>query len=171
MHRLSFVALVVVAVCCAVLPLRLRGQENSQTPKPEVSPFDNMQSELGLHKKALLSESQDLEAMMRSLKSPDQDAAIAIDQRASLGAMELDATIWFAGIYENMQCDADREVAKAALKNRLGFYAQLLDLEAETTAKQLALTRVPAVAQSGQRIKEHLRAAKATLDEMAASVK
>ncbi len=126
-----------------------------------------MQGDLAARKKALLSEAADLEEMEKSLTGVEMDTASSIDEKAGQGVMEVDATLWFSATYNNMQCDADREVAKTVLKNRLGFYAHLLDLEAEQVAGELAFTRLPAVAQSGQQIKENLRAAKTTLDEMA----
>jgi hypothetical protein len=122
---------------------------------------------LAARKKALLSESGDLEEMEKSLNGIEMDTANSIDEKAGQGVMEVDAALWFSAIYNNMQCDTNREIAKTALKNRLGFYAHLLDLEAEQVAGQLAYTRLPALAQSGQQIKENLRAAKTTLDEMA----
>jgi hypothetical protein len=171
MHRsLLVVLLVVTAFGSSILP-RPSGQANSQAPKPEVSPLESMQRDLAASKKALLSEATDLDEMGKSLRGVEGDTALSIDNKAGQGVMEIDATLWFADIYENMQCDADREVAKRTLSNRLAFYSHLLDLEADQTVGHLADTRLPAVAQSGQRVKENLRAAKATLDEMSASLK
>lgn len=171
MHRNVFVTLVVTVLCFSPWTTQLCGQANSPVPKPEVSPFDAMQHDIAARKAALLTEENDLQAMANSLSGTDLSTVLSVDQKAGQGVMELDATLWFAGIYQNMQCDADRNVAKIALKNRLGFYAHLLDVEAEQISQHLVFTRLPAVAQSGQRIKEDLRAAKATLEEMDAFLK
>ena len=106
--------------------------------------------------------------MAETLGVPGFDSAqmMLIDD-ANQGVMELDATEWFLNVYDNMKCEPGREVAKATLKNRLGFYSHLLDVEAGLAAKQLALVNRPATAQAGQRIKDDLRAAKNKLDEIA----
>ena len=171
MHRNVVVTLVVTALCFSSSTTQLHGQETSPSPKAEVSPFELMQRDMAARKKALISEEDDLEAMAKSLSGMELDSVLSIDQKAGQGVMQLDATLWFAAIYKNMQCDADREVARNVLKNRLAFYAHLFDMEAEQVAAHLAFVRLPATAQSGQRIKEDLRAAKATLEEMDASLK
>ena len=108
--------------------------------------------------------------MAKSLKSPDVDVALEVDTKAQHGVMELDAAIWFLDIYNSMQCAPDREIAKTALKNRLGFYSYLLGLEADQIAAHLAFVNSPAVVQSGMRVKDELRAAKSKLDEIVSSV-
>jgi hypothetical protein len=127
--------------------------------------------DIAARKKALLSESSDLEEMAKTLSGTEFDVNSSLDARASQGAMELDAVFWFLAVYDRMQCDADRETAKVALKNRLGFYSYVLGLEADQAAGQLAFARLPATAQAGARIKDALRAAKNKLDEIAASLK
>jgi hypothetical protein len=136
----------------------------------ESAASDN-ERDIAARKKALLSESSDLEEIAKTLKGTELDTALSLDSKASQGAMELDAVFWFLAVYDHMQCDADREVAKAALKNRLGFYSYVLGLEADQAAGQLAFARLPATAQAGAQIKDELRAAKNKLDEIAASLK
>ena len=70
-----------------------------------------------------------------------------------------------------MQCEPDRDVAKQALVNRLGLYAHLLEIRADQAAGNIALARLPATVQMGTRIKDDVRAAKATLDNIAATLK
>ena len=84
--------------------------------------------------------------------------------------MEIDATIWFFAVYSGMECDADREKARTALKNRLGFYAHLLDIEADQISGHLGFTKLPATAQMGTRLRDELRAAKGKMDEIAKSL-
>ena len=142
----------------------------TQSQMAESAASDN-ERDIAARKKALLSESSDLGEMEKTLRGTEFDAALSLDQKASQGAMELDAAFWFLAVYDRMQCDADREVAKVALKNRLGFYSYVLGLEADQAAAQLAFARLPATAQAGERIKDALRAAKNKLDEIAASLK
>ena len=138
---------------------------------PPIAAKKAVESDLGTRKKNLLTQSQDLESIAKSLTGVDVNSALSIDERAQQGAMYLDATYWFVGIYDRMQYDEDKNVAKAVLQNRLGFYAYMLDMAVDQTNGYLGLTRVPAVAQQGQRIRDELRAAKVKLDEIAASLK
>ena len=108
--------------------------------------------------------------MAKSLDGAEFSTAMSLDNKASQGVMELDATYWFVDVYEHMQSEQDRAVAKAVLKYRLSFYSYLLGLEADQTAGYLAFAQLPATAQAGARIKDDLRAAKAKLDEIAASL-
>ena len=137
---------------------------------PEVIAKKAMEADIGTRKKNLTAESQDLESIAKSLRGFDADNAMAMDQRAGDGVAYLDATYWFVGIYDRMQCDEDKNVAKIVLQNRLEFYAHVLDLAVDQTNGFLGLTRVPAVAQQGQRIRDELRSAKLKLDEIAASL-
>ena len=162
-----FAVVIIGAVLFVALPKRLGGQANSR-PQNYASFPDEV--DLAAKKNTLLNESTDLEAMAKSLKSPDLEAALELDTKAQNGVMELDAAIWFLDIYNHMQCAPDREIAKTALKNRLGFYSYLLGLEADQVAARLAFANSPAVVQSGMRVKDELRAAKAKLDEIISSV-
>ncbi len=85
--------------------------------------------------------------------------------------MYVDATVWFLAMYNRMECDSDRAIAKAVLSDRLGFYSQMLGMAADQTNGYLAYSRVPAIAQQGRLIKDELRNAKNNLDEIAASLK
>jgi hypothetical protein len=160
-------AVILGAVLFAALPKRLGGQAGDS---PQNSASFPDERDLAAKKKTLLSESTDLEEMGKSLKGPDFDTALHVDQKAQQGIMELDSALWLLGIYDNMQCAPDREIAKAALKNRLAFYSYLLGLEADQVAGDLAFANSPAAAQTGMRVKDELRAAKGKLDEIVSSV-
>lgn len=152
----------------------IHGQDAA--PKPtqedvEIAAKKATEAALGTRKKNLLALSEDLESMAKSLRGVDVDNTLAIDQRAAYGVMYLDATIWFVATYHRMECDTDRAVAKTVLQNRLAFYAHMLDMAVDQTNGYLALSRVPAVAQQGQRVRDELRAAKNQLDEIATSLK
>ncbi len=130
-----------------------------------------VERDLVTRKNNLIAQSDDMNSIAKSLNGFDFNNAITIGDHAQQGMMYLDAMIWFVGIYDRMQCDEDKNIAKAVLQNRLGFYAHFLDMAVDQTNRNLGLTRVPAVAQQGQRIRDELRAAKVKLDEIAASLK
>lgn len=159
--------LAVLAPCCYSQDAATK---SDQQDAPEIAARKVVESDLGMRKKNLLTQSGDLESITKSLNGVDFDNALSIDERAGQGVMYLDAIYWFVGTYDRMQCDEDKNVAKAVLQNRLGFYAHLLDMAVDQTNGYLGRTRVPAVAQQGQRIRDELRAAKVKLDEVAASL-
>ena len=169
MHKFVItIMLVVFATCCYSQDA---APKSDQQDAPEIAAKKAVEGDLGTRKKNLLTQSGDLESIMKSLSGVDVDNALAIDERAGQGAMYLDASYWFVGTYDRMQCDEDKNIARTVLQNRLGFYAHLLDMAVDQTNGSLGLTRVPAVAQQGQRIRDELRAAKVKLDEIAASLK
>jgi len=88
-----------------------------------------------------------------------------------MSTVELDATGAFLAVYDKMQCEPDRAIAKAALKYRLAFYSKLLGIHADGITGYLTLTKLPATAQAGFRLRDDLRAAKSKLDAIAASLK
>ncbi|SPE27158.1 exported hypothetical protein [Candidatus Sulfotelmatomonas gaucii] len=137
---------------------------------PEVAAKKAVEADLGTRKKNLIAQSEDMESIAGSLSGFDLDNALAIDDRAEQGMAYLDATYWFVVTYNRMQSDEDKNIAKAVLQNRLAFYAHMLDMSVDQTNRSLGLTRLPAVAQQGQRIRDELRAAKLKLDEIAASL-
>jgi hypothetical protein len=158
---------------CLVAPSALAqtAPKSDQQDAPEIAAKKAVEGDLRTRKENLTTQSGDLQSIMKSLSGEDFDNALAIDARAGQGEVYLDATYWFVGTYDRMQCDEDKNVAKAVLQNRLGFYASLLNMAVDQTNEYLGLTRVPAVAQQGQRIRDELRAAKVKLDEVAASLK
>ena len=169
MHKFVItIMLVVFATCCYS---QVAAPKSDQQDAPEIAAKKAVEGDLGTRKKNLLTQSGDLESIMKSLSGVDVDNALAIDERAGQGAMYLDASYWFVGTYDRMQCDEDKNIARTVLQNRLGFYAHMLDMAVDQTNGYLGLTRVPAVAQQGQRIRDELRAAKVKLDEIAASLK
>jgi hypothetical protein len=125
-------------------------------------------ADLAARKTALLNESTDFEETMKSLQVTEFETALSINNTAQQAVMGLDATVWFLTVYNNMQCDPDRAVAKGILTNRLGLYAHLLDIEAGQVAGWLAFAKLPVTAQTGLKIKDDLRAAKGKLDDLVA---
>src|ERR1039458_7835638 len=161
MHKFVItIMLVVFATCCYSQDVT---RKSDQQDAPEIAAKKAVEDDLGTRKKNLLTQSGDLESIMKSLSGGDFDNALAIDEHAGQGEMYLDAIYWFVGTYDRMQCDEDKKIAKAVLQNRLGFYAHLLDMAVDQTNGSLGLTRVPAVAQQGQWIRDELGAAKVKL--------
>ncbi len=146
-------------------------QKTSQQDSTEVVANKAVEGDLSTRKKNLNTQSEDMGSIAKSLSGVDLDNALAIDDHALQGEMYLDAIYWFVVMYDRLQCDEDKNLAKAVLQNRLGFYSYMLDMAVGQTNGSLGLARVPAVAQQGQRIRDELRAAKAKLDEIAASLK
>jgi hypothetical protein len=146
--------------------LKLCGQAGSQ-PIQSQSDIRDLEAK----KAALLNESKDLTTMAQSLQGTEQDTLLRLTNMAQYGMMELDATGAFLAVYDKMQCEPDRAVAKAALKNRLAFYSGLLGMHADGIAGYLTLTKLPATAQAGFRLRDDLRVAKRKLDAIADSLK
>jgi hypothetical protein len=167
----SIVVAILGGVLLGAFPKQLGGQAGGTQAQAQDSLLLPNERDLAARKKALENDSTDLEGMAKSLTGAEFDAALSIDQKTGQGTMEVDAALWFLGIYDNMQCDADRDIAKAALKNRLGFYSYLLGLEADQVAGHLPYMRLPATVQASVRAKDDLRAAKDKLDEIAALLK
>jgi hypothetical protein len=162
------IMLAVSAACCCPQDAVPRADQQDTL---EIAPKKAVESDLGTRKKNLISQSDDMSSIAKSLNGFDFNNAITISDHAQQGMMYLDASYWFVLTYDSMQCDEDKNLAKAVLQNRLGFYAHLLDMAVDQTNGNLGLTRVPAVAQQGQRIRDELRAAKVKLDEIAASLR
>jgi hypothetical protein len=173
MKRNQIVAVTTVlgAVLLVAFPKRLGGQAGgtqSQASSPVTSPNER---DVAAMKQALINDATDLEGMAKSLGGTELSSVLAIDEKAHEGVMEMDASLWFLSIYDSMQCDKDREIAKTALKNRLGFYSYVLGIEADSAAGPLPFMSLPATVQSSVRVKDDLRAAKNKLDEIAGSLK
>lgn len=168
----KLVSLVALVVLMSPAFGRLAGNSESQTTQSQAVDTQSSQDlrDLTARKTALLTDSADLEAMAQSLKGaqdPEFGIAMSLDETAHRGIIEVDATIPFVALYEKMQCEPDREVARATLKNRLGFYAHLVDMEADDVGGHLSLTKLQAIAQSGARVRDELRGAKTKMDEIA----
>jgi len=160
--------LAVFAACCYSQDAAPKAD---QQDTPEMAARKAVEVDLWTRKNDLLTQSDDMGSIAKSLNGFDFNNASSIVDHAQQGAMYLDATYWFLGLYDRMQCGEDKDLAKGVLQNRLGFYAHLLDMAVDQTNGYLGLTRVPAVAQQGQRIRDELRAAKVKLDEIAASLR
>ncbi|HEY1902467.1 MAG TPA: hypothetical protein VGG56_08570 [Terracidiphilus sp.] len=142
-----------------------------QQDAPEIAARKAVLVDLDTRKKNLIAQSDDMASIAKSLNGFDFNNAMSISDHAQHGMIYLDAVYWFVGTYDRMQCVEDKNAAKAVLQDRLSFYALMLDMAVDRTNGRLGLTRVPAVAQQGQRIRDELRAAKNKLDEIAASLK
>ena len=142
-----------------------------QQDAPEIAARKAVLVDLDTRKKNLIAQSDDMASIAKSLNGFDFNNAMSISDHAQHGMIYLDAVYWFVNTYDRMQCVEDKNFAKAVLQDRLGFYAHLLDIAVDQTNGHLGLTRVPAVAQQGQRIRDELRAAKVKLDEIAATLK
>lgn len=145
--------------------------KTEQHDTPEIAAKKAVEADLGTRKRNLIAQSGDLESIATPLSGMEMDNALEIDMHAQQGMTYMDAIYWFVVTYDRMQCDEDKNLAKAVLQDRLAFYAHMLDMAVDQTNGNLGLTRVPAVAQQGQRIRDELRAAKTKLDEIAASLK
>lgn len=167
----KFALAIILAVFASCCYSQNAAPKADQEDTPEMAAKKAVLVDLDTRKRNLIAQSDDMDSMAKSLNGFDSNNAISIADHAQQGMMYLDAMFWFVGTYDRMQCDEDKNLAKAVLQNRLGFYAHLLDMAVDQTNGNLALTRVPAVAQQGQRIRDELRAAKAKLDEIAASLK
>ncbi len=166
----KFVMTIVFAVFAACCYPQDVAPKSDRQDAPEIAAKKAVEDDLRTRKNNLLTQSDDMDSIAKSLNGSDFENASSIVDHAQQGAMYLDATYWFVGIYYVMQCDKDKNLAKVVLQDRLGFYAHLLDMAVDQTNGNLGLTRVPAVAQQGQRIRDELRAAKVKLDEIAASI-
>ena len=162
------IMLAVFASCCYSQDA---ASKSDQQGVSEIAANKAVLVDLDTRKKNLVAQSDDMNSIEKSLNGFDFDNAMSISDHAQHGMIYMDAVYWFVSTYDRMQCVEDKNVAKAVLQDRLGFYAHLLDLAVDRTNGHLGLTRVPAVAQQGQRIRDELRAAKVKLDEIAASLK
>jgi hypothetical protein len=169
MHKFLITVMLAVSVACC------HSQDASSTAyqqdAPEIAARKSVLFDLDTRKKNLMAQSDDMASIAKSLNGFDFNNAMSISDHAQHGMIYLDAVYWFVGTYDRMQCVEDKNVAKSVLKDRLGFYALMLDVAVDQTNGHLGLARVPAVAQQGQRIRDELRAAKVKLDEIAASLK
>ena len=169
MHK--FAIAIVLAVFLASCYSQDAAPKADQQDTPEMAAKKGVERDLNIRKTNLIAQTDDMDSIAKSLNGFDFSNAMTIADHAQQGMMYLDATFWFLGLYDRMQCSEDKDLAKGVLQNRLGFYAHLLDMAVDQTNGNLGLTRVPAVAQQGQRIRDELRAAKVKLDEIAASLK
>lgn len=160
--------LAVFAACCYSQDAAPKAY---QQDAPEIAARKAVLVDLDTRKKNLMAQSDDMASIAKSLHGFDFDNAMSISDHAQHGMLYLDAVYCFVDTYDRMQCAEDKNVAKAVLQDRLGFYALMLGMAVDRTNGHLGLTRVPAVAQQGQRIRDELRAAKVKLDEIAASLK
>jgi hypothetical protein len=169
MHK--FAVAIMLALFAACSYSQDAAPKADQQDTPEMAAKKAVERDLNMLKGNLITQSQDLESITESLRGVDADNAMLIDQRAGQGVTYLDATYWYLVLYDRMQCGEDKDLAKFVLRDRLSFYAHLLDMIVDQTNRYLELARVPAVAQQGQQIRDELRNAKVKLDEIAASLK
>ena len=93
MHKLvSLVALLVLVSP----PLGGQAEDSkTQTTQPQAGGSQSLQDlrDLTAGKTALITDSEDIEAMAKSLQGVELDTAISLDQKASQGIKEVDAAI------------------------------------------------------------------------------
>jgi TonB family protein len=163
-----------MAVLAALFPFLpvIHAQDAAPKTQQQIAPeMRAVEVDLDTRKKNLLAQAGDLDRTMGSLNRADSENTLAIGRSALEGVTWLDSIYFLVATYNRMQCDEDRKTAKAMLQDRLEYYAGALDLAVVGTNLHLAITRTPAVAQQGQRIRDELRAAKVKFDEIAASLK
>lgn len=169
-RTLCEVSLIVLLLAGAVVfvasPTHLDGQDANSRSSPDVN-------DLLAKRAALASDGDDFNKMLQSLgtSSPNFWLENNILDYANTGTEMTGSAIWFLGLYESMQCEPDRIAAKGALKNRLGFYSHVLDVEAGLIPHTLAYEKSPAMTQTGFRIRDDLRAARDKMDAINASLK
>lgn len=169
--KMHMPALALLFVCLPAIHAQDAATKTQQQDAPEIAAKKAVEGDLATRRKNLMTQSEDMQSIEKSLTpGTDFNNALAIDKGAEQGMIYLDAIFWFVALYDRMQCDEDKNTSKIALQNRLGFYAHMLDLAIDQTNGHLGLSRVPAVAQQGQHIRDELRAAKLKLDEIAASL-
>jgi hypothetical protein len=167
-------ALIAVAVLSSVLLAAfsnpLVGQGADAHPQADSS-SDPFERDIGSRINALLDGVSDLRAVEPSLRRTELDAVLNIVSDSMSAAEELDDVSYFIRTYDGMKCDPDREFARGVLKNRLANYSRVLGIRVNHIAGQLSLVRVPAAVQTGERLKDGLRAAQGKLDEISDSLK
>jgi hypothetical protein len=146
-------------------------QASAPKSQPSESQLERAERNVGTVLATLQQQSKDLEDMAKSLKSGDFQVAMELDHKLSDGAMQLDATLLFLGLYRHMGCDADRVLAKSVLENRLDYYSGLLSAMADQVTGYMPLTNSVALAQEAQKSRDALRLARNTLDAISPSLK
>ncbi len=146
-------------------------------PLASMSQDTNSQSSANLRdlvgrKTALISDFNDFMEMVKALppQGSETNLAINLDEYVQPGIGYLDATIAFLTVYEKMQCEPDRMVAKGILKDQLRKYSYFLNTNADSVTGLVALTALPRTAQEGRHLRDELHAAKDKLDAIAVSL-
>jgi hypothetical protein len=143
----------------AVFPVFLSGQD-ANTPSHDL---DSVM-------KIFSNYSKDFRAVEQPLHGDELSEVEFLDGVASTAEDRLFAANTMLGMYDAVSCKPDRVKLNPILKKQLDYYSWQMDNEANRTAGSLQFAKTPAVAQMGLRMKDDLRAAKARLDTIAASL-
>lgn len=73
-------------------------------------------------------------------------------------------------IYDMISSKTDREKVKSLVKEQLTLNAYLINYDTDRLAGMLSLVKVPAIAQTGLKMKDDMRTAKAKLDSITDSL-
>jgi hypothetical protein len=120
--------------------------------------------------KALYSDTGDLQNLAKSLNGVEMQTALRFLDSSDQGRLTLEEALELAGVYYQMQCESDREVAKDVLKRKLAINSGLLEADAYEVTANLASAKLPATVEAGTRIRDDLRAGRAQLDAITASL-
>jgi hypothetical protein len=99
----------------------------------------------------------------------EYDTAAKLGDIASQNVDQLSAIAELVDIYDDAYCEKDRSLVKRHVKLGLADYLRMLDLHIDYANKLVSRTKLPAVSQTGLRMKDDLRNLKAKLSAMQAS--
>jgi hypothetical protein len=156
----AVVMAVLVTVLLAAFPKRLGGQAGT-LPSHDLSALE----------KTFSTYSKDFQALEGPLRGDELLEVEFLDDVATTAEDRLHAANAMLEMYNSVSCRPDREKVKAILKEQLDYYSWQMGNEADRSAGSLQFAKMPAVAQTGLKMKDDLRAAKSKLDEIAASLK
>jgi hypothetical protein len=147
----------------AGFPTRLCGQAASSRSqskphelKPQMTSFGNY--------------SKDFREMQKALHGEELQVVEFLDEVATTAEDRLYAANAMLRMYDNISCKPDRVKVRGILRDQLEYYSWQMENEAGRVTGSLALSKVPAAAQIGLRMKDDLRAAKIKLDAIAGSL-
>ncbi len=83
---------------------------------------------------------------------------------------QLDSTSALLEVYENVSCRPDRARIQPLIKLQVSRYAKNIETDIPIVNTNLAYTKLPVIASTGDRMKQDLRDAKAFLDSLQTSL-
>ena len=142
----------------------------------EAATTSNPQLHLDFHnlrqqRTALLKDSDDFNPVAPSVGGAfEQNVAAELGISAARDAGDIDNAINFFTLYLGMQSDPDRRLAKAFLHDRLQVCSKLLSAQSAYATGNLGAVKSPVNIQLLLRMRDHLDSAKASIDNIAASL-